>query len=86
MDDRGLVSWQLGRPAQPFRRVARRCGQQYELVDRNFYQVIIREKLWDQGVRFGAGFDQARQIHIILIDPGLSQLSARQILDRLLGR
>ena len=60
--------------------------QQYELVDRNFHQVIIREKLWDQGVRFGAGFDQARQVHLILIDPGFSQLSARQILDRLLGR
>jgi hypothetical protein len=58
--------------------------QQYELVDRNFYQVIIREKLWDEGVRFGAGFDQARQVHLILIDPGFSQLSARQILDRLL--
>ena len=32
MDDRGVVSWQLGRPARPFRRVARRCAYGFPAV------------------------------------------------------
>lgn len=32
MDDRGLVSWQLGRPARAFRRVAARCPYGYPAV------------------------------------------------------
>ncbi|MBA2615724.1 MAG: DUF501 domain-containing protein [Actinobacteria bacterium] len=32
MDDRGVVSWQLGRPAHPFRRVARRCAYGFPAV------------------------------------------------------
>jgi hypothetical protein len=32
MDDAQVVSWQLGRPAQPFRRVAVRCAYGYPAV------------------------------------------------------
>ena len=32
MDDRGLVSWQLGRPARAFRRVACRCPHGFPAV------------------------------------------------------
>jgi hypothetical protein len=32
MDDRGVVSWQLGRPARPFRRVAVRCAYGFPAV------------------------------------------------------
>jgi hypothetical protein len=32
VDDLGIVSWQLGRPADPFRRVARRCPYGYPAV------------------------------------------------------
>jgi len=32
MDDRRVVSWQLGRPARPFRRVAVRCAHGYPAV------------------------------------------------------
>ena len=32
MDDRGVVSWQLGRPARPFRRVSRRCAHGFPAV------------------------------------------------------
>jgi hypothetical protein len=32
MDDLGVVSWQLGRPAQPFRRVAVRCAYGFPAV------------------------------------------------------
>ena len=60
--------------------------QQYDLIGRRVHQVIVREKLWDQGVRFGANFDREKDLHFVMIKPGLSQLSARQILDRLLGR
>jgi uncharacterized protein len=32
MDDQGVVSWQLGRPARPFRRVAARCAYGFAAV------------------------------------------------------
>jgi uncharacterized protein len=32
VDDSGVVSWQLGRPAQPFRRVACRCAHGFPAV------------------------------------------------------
>jgi hypothetical protein len=41
------------------------------------------DKLWDQGVRFGVGINQGK--HLVLIDPGFSRLTARQILNRLIG-
>ncbi|HSK36516.1 MAG TPA: hypothetical protein VLA80_07255 [Actinomycetota bacterium] len=60
--------------------------QQYDVIGRRVHQVLVREGLWDQGVRFGANFDRDKDLHFVLIKPGFSQLSARQILDRLLGR
>jgi hypothetical protein len=57
--------------------------QQYQLTSQRVHQVIVRQKLHDQGVRFGAGVNQGK--HIVLIDPGSSRLTARQILNRLLG-
>jgi sarcosine oxidase gamma subunit len=57
--------------------------QQYQLIGQRVHEVIIRQKLWDQGVRFGAGVNQGK--HHVLIDPGFSGLTARQILNRLLG-
>jgi hypothetical protein len=59
--------------------------QQYEIIGRNVPRVLIREHLYDQGVRFGANYDPDKDLHFVLISPGLSHLSARQILDRLLG-
>jgi hypothetical protein len=59
--------------------------QQYEIIGRNVARVLFREGLYDQGVRFGANYDRDKDLHFVLIDPGLSHLSARQILDRLLG-
>jgi hypothetical protein len=60
-------------------------AQQYELIGKRLVQVLHREGLWDQGVRFGANADPAKDWYIVLIKPGLSQLSPRQILNRLLG-
>ena len=59
--------------------------QQYEIIGRNVPRVLGREGLFDQGVCFGANYDRDKDLHFVLIDPGLSHLSARQILDRLLG-
>ena len=57
--------------------------QQYQLIDQHVHEVLVRQKLSDQGVRFGDGINQGK--HIVLIDPGFSGLTARQILNRLLG-
>jgi hypothetical protein len=57
--------------------------QQYQLIGQRWYDVIVRHKLWDQGVRFGAGVNQGK--YHVLINPGLSKLTARQILNRILG-
>ena len=60
-------------------------AQQYELIGKRLVQVLHREGLWDQGVRFGANADPAKDYYVVLIKPGLSRLSPRQILNRLLG-
>jgi sarcosine oxidase gamma subunit len=57
--------------------------QQYQLIGQRVHEVIVRQKLYDQGVRSGAGVNQGK--HHVLIDPGFSGLTAHQILNRLLG-
>ena len=57
---------------------------QRELVARNAVKVLTRQGLYDQGVRFGIT-DPFKKQHLVLINPGLSGLTARQILDRMLG-
>ena len=58
-------------------------AQQRDLVARNAVKVLTRQGLWDQGVRFGIT-DPFKKQHLVLINPGLSGLTARQILDRML--
>ena len=58
-------------------------AHQRELVARNAVNVLRRQGLWDQGVRFGIT-DPYKTRHIVLINPGLSGLTGRQILDRML--
>jgi hypothetical protein len=60
-------------------------AQQYELIGKHVPQVLFREHLSDQGVRFGMNYVPKEHLHFVLIDPGFSGLTARQILDRLLG-
>jgi hypothetical protein len=55
---------------------------QRELVAMNQHKVI--KPLWDQGVRFGIT-DPFKSRHLVLINPGVSGLTARQILDRMLS-
>ena len=58
-------------------------AHQRELVARNAVKGFTRQGLWDQGVRFGIT-DPFKKQHLVLINPGLSGLTARQILDRML--
>ena len=58
-------------------------AHQRELVAKNAVKVLTRQGLWDQGVRFGIT-DPFKKRHFVLINPGLSGLTARQILDRML--
>jgi hypothetical protein len=57
--------------------------QQYQLIHQRLREVFVGQKLEDQGARFSSGVSQGK--HIVLIDPGSSGLTARQILNRLLG-
>ena len=58
-------------------------AHQRELVAKNAVKVLTRQGLWDQGVRFGIT-NPFKKRHFVLINPGLSGLTARQILDRML--
>ena len=58
-------------------------AHQRELVARNAVKILTCQGLWDQGVRFGIT-DPFKKQHLVLINPGLSGLTARQILDRML--
>ena len=60
-------------------------GEQLQLIERRLLRVLCREGLWGKGVGFGAGFDPDRSTEFVMIHPGFSGLTARQILDRLLG-
>jgi hypothetical protein len=59
---------------------------QLELINRRLFRVLCREGLWRKGVGFGAGYDPDRETEFVMIHPGFSGLTARQILDRFLGR
>jgi hypothetical protein len=59
--------------------------QQYQIIGRRVAEVLVRQHLWEQGVRFGMNFDADKHLYFVLIKPGLSHLSAREILNRLLG-
>jgi hypothetical protein len=59
--------------------------QQWEVIDRRLLEVLCRQGLWRQGVGFGGNVDP-QGTRFVMIHPGRSGLTARQILDRFLGR
>lgn len=59
--------------------------QQWEMIDRRLFTVICDQGLWRQGVGFGANVEP-QGTRFVMIHPGHSGRTARQILDRLLGR
>jgi hypothetical protein len=60
--------------------------QQFETIDRRLLLVLCGQHLWQQGVGFGENRNLQQTRFWVLIHPGRSGLTARQILDRLLGR
>ena len=67
------------------------CGStsrrgQIEVIDRRLKEVLCRQGLWRKGVGFGANSNEEGTGYFVMIHSGNSGLSARQILDRFLGR
>jgi Clp amino terminal domain, pathogenicity island component len=60
--------------------------QQWEVIHPRVKDVLLDEGLWQQGVRFGFNLNQEKTRYWVIIHPGDSGLSHRQVLDRLLGR
>jgi hypothetical protein len=59
--------------------------QQMDVISSRLLEVHCRQGLWRQGVGFGTNVDpQGRRF--VMIHPGRSGLTARQVLDRFLGR
>ena len=61
-------------------------SQQLEVINSRLREVLCRQGLWRQGVGFGVNFDQDKSKWFVMIHPGRSGLTARQVLDRFLGR
>jgi hypothetical protein len=59
---------------------------QLQVINRRLIRVLCGEGLWRKGVGFGAGYDPDRKTEFVMIHPGFSGRTARQILDRFLGR
>jgi hypothetical protein len=59
--------------------------QQMEVISSRLLEVLCRQGLWRQGVGFGTNVDQKGK-RFVMIHPGRSGLTARQVLDRFLGR
>jgi hypothetical protein len=58
---------------------------QMAVIGSRLFTVLCRQGLWRQGVGFGTNVGPQGQ-RFVIIHPGRSGLTARQILDRFLGR
>jgi hypothetical protein len=61
-------------------------GAQIEVIDRRLLRVLCGQGLWRKGVGFGVNRQEDGTGWFVMIHPGFSGLTAREILDRLLGR
>jgi hypothetical protein len=59
---------------------------QLEVIEGRLLEVLCRQGLWRKGVGFGFNRTSEGTGAFVMIHPGFSGLSARQILDRFLGR
>jgi hypothetical protein len=60
--------------------------RQLAVIGSHLFEVLCHQGLWQQGVGFGFNYEKDPNRAFVLINPGRSRLTARQILDRLLGR
>jgi hypothetical protein len=59
---------------------------QLQVINGRLWEVLCRQGMWRRGVGFRFNHDQDGTGYFLEIHPGLSGLSARQLLDRFLGR
>jgi hypothetical protein len=59
---------------------------QLDLINSRLWEVLCRQGLWRKGVGFRFNRSQEGTGFLVEIHPGPSGLSARQVLDRFLGR
>jgi hypothetical protein len=59
---------------------------QLDLIHSRLIEVMCRQGLWRQGAGFGWNVNAEGTRYWVVIHPGRSGLTARQVLDRLLGR
>jgi hypothetical protein len=60
--------------------------QQLEVIGSRLIEVFCRQGLWQEDVGFGVHYTNDPNRVVVLISPGRSGLTAKQVLDRLLGR
>jgi hypothetical protein len=60
--------------------------QQLEVIGSRLVEVFCRQGVWQKDVGFGVQYTKDPNRVVVLIGPGRSGLTAKQILDRLLGR
>jgi hypothetical protein len=60
--------------------------QQLEVITSHLLEVFCDQGLWQQGAGFGFNYENDPNRAFVLISPGRSGLTAKQVLDRLLGR
>jgi hypothetical protein len=77
----------VGHPAEgPLARRFVITRQQLEVIIHHLIDVFCRQGLWRKGVGFGARSEDDGTHVQVFVNPGRSGLTARQLLDRLLGR
>ena len=59
--------------------------EQVQVIGRRLVRVMCRGGLWNKGVGFGVNCPQGGTFCFVMVHPGFSGLTPRQILDRLLG-
>jgi hypothetical protein len=77
----------VGHPAEgPLARRFRITRAQLEVIGSHMVDVLCRQGLWKKNVGFGVSYQTDSDHAIVLVNPGRSGLTARQMLDRMLGR
>jgi len=60
--------------------------QQLAVIGSHLIEVFCDQGLWQQDVGFGVQYEKDPTHVLVLVSPGRSGLTAKQVLDRLLGR
>jgi hypothetical protein len=60
--------------------------QQLEVIGSRLIEVFCRQGLWQEDIGYGVHYTNDPNRVVVLISPGRSGLTAKQVLDRLLGR